>query len=730
MICKYFHKNTFSKIRWDVWVCLLIVIVTLVTYWQVIDHEFVFDDLAYITENSRVQEGLKTENITWAFTSTDVANWHPLTWLSHLLDIQIYGMNPGGHHLTNVFFHIVNTVLLFFVLRQMTGNLWRSGFVAGLFALHPLHVESVVWVSERKDVLSTFFWMLTIICYIRYIKLPDIYRYLLVIFFFISGLLSKPMLVTLPFVLLLLDFWPLKRLNIENYQLSSKGFRPLIFLLRSSVFLEKIPLFLLSAASSVITFIVQQRFGAVTSLQLFTINARISNALVSYVSYMGKMLWPFKLACYYPHPDMPPWWKIAGACTLLVSICVFVVRYAKSHPYLIVGWLWYMGTLVPVIGLVQVGEQAMADRYTYIPLIGIFVIIAWGIPDIFKKWHYKKIGLATISTITLSFLTIVSCLQIRHWRNDVTLFTHAINVTSKNSLAHYNLGIALEKEGRTSEAMANYYKALKIKPNYSDARNNLGLILAKKGETSEAIQHFSEILRLNPGYVKAHINLGKLMIEEGMTANAINHFSEVLRIDYRSVAAHNNLGVAFAHRGDIEAAVHYFQEALRNKPNYTEAKKNIKKILGPGGIVDASIREVQDKLKLNQDDAILHQRLGNLYKIKREYDKAIEEYQRALSIQTEFAQVLNSLSIVYAMKGEYEKGLSLLKTLVKREMDIPETYYLVASIYARQGNVEKSIYWLKLAVKKGYDNWQRIKIDSNLENVRALPEYEMLIKGH
>jgi len=239
MTCKYFHKNTFSKIRLDVWVCLLIVIATLVAYWQVIDHEFVFDDLVYITENSRVQKGLKTENIAWAFTSTSVANWHPLTWLSHLLDIQFYGMNPGGHHLTNVFFHLLNTVLLFFVFRQMTGNLWRSGFVAALFALHPLHVESVAWVSERKDVLSTFFWMLTIICYIRYVERPDIYRYLLVIFFFILGLLSKPMLVTLPFVLLLLDFWPLKRLKIENCQLSSKGFRPLIFIHRSSVFWEK-----------------------------------------------------------------------------------------------------------------------------------------------------------------------------------------------------------------------------------------------------------------------------------------------------------------------------------------------------------------------------------------------------------------------------------------------------------------------------------------------------------
>ncbi|MBC8393806.1 MAG: tetratricopeptide repeat protein, partial [Deltaproteobacteria bacterium] len=512
----------------EILVCLFLVIAILTVYWQVQNYDFVnYDDDHYVYENRHVQEGLTLKSVTWAFTTIHVSNWHPLTWLSHMLDYQLYGMNPGRHHLTNLFLHIANTLLLFFVFRKMTGGLWQSAFIAALFALHPLHVESVAWVSERKDVLSTFFWMLTMWSYLWYVGHLLVYRYILVVLFFALGLMSKPMLVTLPFVLLLLDFYPLNRFKFQpsdgsaNSQQRSNTLR---------LILEKIPLFVLVAMSSAITFYAQKHGGAVKSLDFFPLKARVANALVSYVKYIGKMVYPSKLAVLYPHPGMLPWWKIAGACLLLVSISFLAIRVVKQSPYFVVGWLWYLGTLVPVIGLVQVGIQSMADRYTYVPLIGIFIIIVWGIPELVAQWRYRKIWLATLATIILATLMAVTWKQVGYWGNSVALFEHTLKITSNNDVAHYNLGIALNKQGRTEEAIENFIKTLQLNPRYINAYNNLGVALVQTGKTDEALIYLQKALQIDPDTTDTHINLGIALFSKGRTEDAITHFRQAHRI--------------------------------------------------------------------------------------------------------------------------------------------------------------------------------------------------------
>jgi len=494
----------------DMLVCLFLIISTAAVYWQVRDFQFVnFDDDKYIYQNRHVQEGLTLESITWAFTTIHAKNWHPLTWLSHMLDCKIYGNNPGGHHYTNLLFHIANTLLLFLVFRKMTGCLWQSAFIAALFALHPLHVESVAWVSERKDVLSTFFWMLTMWSYIWYVEHPIVHRYLLVVLLLALGLMSKPMLVTLPFVLLLLDFYPLNRFkfqlsdNSANSRQKSNTFR---------LILEKIPLFILVAMASAVTFYAQKKGGAVRSLEIYPIKVRIANAMVSYVKYIGNMVYPSDLTVLYPHPGLLPWWKISFACLLLASISFLAIRTAKQKPYFAMGWLWYLGTLIPVIGLVQVGKQSMADRYTYVPLIGIFIIIAWGVPEFMAKWRYRKICLTMSGTVVITILMAMTWKQVGYWRNSITLFEHPLKITSNNYLPHNNLGCALDKRGHTAEAMEHYLQALQIKPDFWNAHYNLAVDLFRVGDIDGAIDHFRKAVQLKPDNIQAKEKLKEALM--------------------------------------------------------------------------------------------------------------------------------------------------------------------------------------------------------------------------
>jgi type IV pilus biogenesis/stability protein PilW len=565
--------------RLEVIICLFLILATTGVFWPVRNHDFVnYDDTRYVNKNAKVQGGLTVKGLIWAFTTGDVSNWHPLTWISHMLDSQMHGLDPTGHHLTNVFLHAVNGGLLFLVLRFMTGAVWRSAIVSALFALHPLHVESVAWVAERKDVLSTFFWLLTMLAYTWYVKRPGFEKYLMVVAALALGLMAKPMLVTLPFVLLLLDYWPLGRFDVEVPSIGNnlKRLWRLVW--------EKWSLFLLSLASSIITFLVQQRGLAVQPLELIPAESRIANAFVSYASYVWKMIWPTHLAVYYPHPlESLQEWQIGAAAFFTVSISGMVLWGIRRRPYLIVGWLWYLGTLVPVIGLVQVGGQAMADRYTYVPLIGLFISFVWGISDITATRSRLKGALAVSAAVVVVIFAICTSFQLRHWKNTKTLFEHALQVTNRNQLAHNQLGLALLKEGSPEKATEHLLEALRITPQYVHAHINLGNAYKDQGEVDKAEQEYRRALRYVPSHATANNNLGILLAMRGKTDEALTLFSKVLEIDPDNARAHNNMGITLAKRGEFGKAIEHFSAALRIDPQHASARQNLKRALDRQG---------------------------------------------------------------------------------------------------------------------------------------------------
>ena len=599
-------------------VYLVLIFVTLVVFHQLPSHDFInLDDDILVYENPHVHGGLNKEGIAWAFTTFEAYNYHPLTWLSHMLDCQLFGLRPGMHHLTNLLFHLMNTALLFLVLRRMTGTLWRSGCVAALFALHRLHVESVAWIAERKDLLSAFFWLLTMWAYARYAERPGLNRYLPVLLFFSLGLLSKPMVVTLPFVLLLLDFWPLGRMQFHQAGTDSRPLDSKVSVFR--LFWEKIPLFALAAISIVVTFAAQQQGGALKSLESFPLTTRIANALIAYVSYIGKMIWPHNLAVYYPYSESVPMWQAAGAALTLICLTVLLLWTARRRPYLAVGWLWYLGTLVPVIGLVQVGSQAMADRYTYLPLVGLFIALAWGVPSLFAGWQHRQSILATLATILLVSFTVCTWLQLRHWQNSITLFQHTLQVTTNNHFAHNNLGVALAHNGRLNEAISHYSEALRLKPEAFEVHNNLANALAAQGSMDEAIQHYLESLRLEPDYDKAHNNLGNVLAGTGKGEEAINHYSEAIRINPDYAGAHYNLANVLAAQGSVDEAIQHYLEALRILPDWAGAHNNLGVSLEKSGKLKEAIDHYHEALRIRPDYAKAR---NNLERAMRLMDKS------------------------------------------------------------------------------------------------------------
>jgi len=571
-------QNTFLKLAYESWICLLLILVTLVVYFQVGTFDFnAYDTPDYVYENPYVKAGLTAGSINWAFTTVHASNWHPLTWLSHMLDVQVLGLDSGRHHLINVLFHIVNTLLLFGVLRLMTGRLWPSSLVALLFALHPLHVQSVAWVAERKDVLSTFFGLLAVRTYVRYGQRPMIGRYMPVLLFFILGLMAKPMIVTLPFVLLLLDFWPLKRFRFEFSKPTDS--LPSETISKLSLILEKVPLFMVAATSCVVTLYAQHAGGAVSSLAEISLSDRIVNALVSYAGYIAKMFWPADLAVIYPYPGGWPAWQIGAAFCLLAGISFLVLRYWQSRPWLVVGWLWYLGTLVPVIGLVRVGVQAMADRYTYVPFVGLFIMVAWELADLTGRFRSKKPTAVVITTAIVIALGAVAYKEVGYWRSTVTLFERALEVTRDNYVAHNNLGHHWLEQGKTDRAAAHFNKALQINPEFELAHSNLGLILSRQGKLDAAIKHYYQALQINPNYATGHNNMGNALYRRGQPDRAVAHYLQAIRIDPEYAQAYNNLGAALIRAGQIEKAVMFFKEALRIDPDYVDARKNLENTL-------------------------------------------------------------------------------------------------------------------------------------------------------
>jgi len=567
-----------SSRRAEFLIVFLLLLVTAVVFLQVRSHDFIgYDDDWYVTENAQVRSGLTYQGIRWAFSSIVLGNWHPLTWLSHQLDVQLFGMHPGRHHLVNVLLHLMNTLLLYWVLKRMTGEMWPSCLVAAMFAIHPLHVESVAWIAERKDVLSGFFWMATMGCYVLYTEHPNKSRFLLTHMFFIMGLLSKPMLVTLPFVLLLLDYWPLKRfpgLPMDGAAGSSPRLQMLGFLLR-----EKIGLFTLSFAACLVTFFSQSGGGNVGAMQVYPLTMRLANAMVAYVGYMAKMLWPAKLAVLYPHSGMPSFWQIVGAGVLLIAVTLTAFKHARRYPWLLVGWLWYLGTLVPVIGIVQVGVQSMADRYTYIPLIGLFVAIVWGAVQVLSRYRRSIFLAIPAAALVILLMSVTTWHQVGRWSDSVSLFQHAIAVTDGNYIMHNNLGYEFNAQGKTKEALAHYSAALAVEPGFPDAYLNIGVILASQGRFEAAVAKYNEALRIKPDFLKAHINLGNVRLRQGRTSAAYWHYLDALRINTASAEAYNGLGSAMAVAGKYEKAVKYFRIALQNDPGHVIARDNLDKTL-------------------------------------------------------------------------------------------------------------------------------------------------------
>jgi protein O-mannosyl-transferase len=551
-------------------ICILLVMAVIAVYGQVIRYQFVsFDDYLHIVDNPHVREGLTLQGLRWAFTTNYAGNWQPMTWISHMLDCEQYGLNPAGHHWTNIQFHILNTLLLFIFLQQMTGAVWRSAFVAVLFAIHPLHVESVAWIAERKDVLSTFFGMLTIIAYQRYVKKSNIVNYSIVMLLFCFGLMAKPMLTTLPFLLLLLDFWPLKRFKRSHGALQPENCVPFHRQRLYRLVLEKIPLLIPVTISILLTLWSQKSYKAIGSLETYSINVRISNALVSYVIYVVKGFWPVKLAVFYPHPGSTlKWWQTFGATFLIIGASILAVRMSRRYAYLSVGLFWYLGTLIPVIGLVQVGVQGMADRYTYIPLIGIFIIIAWGAADLVDRWRYKKMFLAVAAGISIFSFAVVAWFQVGYWKNNMTLFKRAIDVTKDNWLAHNSLGVALSKTGKFDEAIYHFYRTLSIRPKDVMAYNNLGSTLAMKGELDGAILNFRKAVAITPGYVSALDNLGKALFYQKKYEEAGFYYRKALQIKPDCASAHYHFGKLLFEQGKLEEAENHFRAAVFINPDY------------------------------------------------------------------------------------------------------------------------------------------------------------------
>lgn len=616
--------------------CLL----TLVVFLPVLQSQFVnFDDGLYVSNNSRVQEGLTWDGFLWAWQANVASNWHPLTMLSHMLDCQLYGLNPKGHHLTSLLLHLASVWTLFEVLRRMTGFAWRSATVAALFAIHPLHVESVAWVAERKDVLSGLFFVLTLGAYLRYTRRRTAGAYAVVVLMFALGLLSKSMLVTLPCVLLLLDVWPLGRLPVTSWSEAKPALRPLLF--------EKIPLFALAAVMSGLTVYTQTR--SLAKLAAVPMGRRVGNALLSYAAYLGKTFWPERLAAFYPLPNAVPVWRAGAAALLLAAVTALVLLRLRRSPWLAAGWLWFVGMLVPVIGILQVGRQGMADRYTYLPSIGLFLALVWETAELASRRKSSRAALAALATVTAALLAALVLLavlcraQVDTWKDSKTLFSHAVAVTEGNYLAHLNLGVALAREGDEKGAMKEYYTALAIQPNMIEARAALGTALHKQGRPAEALPHLRmavrlrpdsarlrqtlaitledlgrrdeavvqlrKALELSPRFADAHYGLGSLLQKQGKTGEALEHYQKALEIDPDLTELYSPTATLLAARGDLLGAVRLFAESVQRQPNSSVAAYNLAVTLERMGKIDDAREYYARALKIDPNLSAARRRL-------------------------------------------------------------------------------------------------------------------------
>ncbi len=717
--------NKVPKPAW--WVSLFLVLSTLAVYWPVTKYDFVaYDDTDFVTANPHVQAGLTAEGFKWAWHSEVARNWHPITMLSHMVDCQFYGLDAGRHHLTNLLLHAANALLLFYVLKRMTGALWRSAVVAGLFALHPLHVESVAWIAERKDVLSTFFALLTMWAYARYVeerkapgaRLNTRLFYGLALMLFALGLMSKPMLVTLPFVLLLLDFWPLRRweparLNAPVAKVKAKkavaAAQPSATCSLRWLALEKAPFLILSAIVSGITFAVQKHGGAMLSVSNWPVGSRIENALVSYARYIGKMFWPHNLAALYLRTGEWRAWEVAGASLLLIAVTAAVLAQARRRPYLAVGWFWYLGMLVPVIGVVQVGMQTIADRYTYMPLIGLFIILAWGACELALRSRLPPSVSAGVAGAALAACMALTARQITYWRNSETLFQRMIAATQNNYMAHYNLGNYYSRQHRTEDAIANFREALREEPNYADAHNNLGGALLDQKNYAGAISHYAEALRLRPDYI-GYFNLANAQADAAsargdstLFAQAVRNYQQALKLNPEAGDAYNNLGMTLAAAGKTGDAIVQFRAALQLKPDFEAARYNLAFALAAAQRTEEAITEYCQAARLDPNTAQARHKFATDLLAHGKTEEAAIEFRAALLLKPDFEPAEFDLANLLSRAGKLDEAIVCYAIAARLNPKRAETHNGLGVCYGMQGKMDRAAQQFRevIALKPG-----------------------------
>jgi protein O-mannosyl-transferase len=712
-----------------VWLmAVLLLLVTVALYWPATRCDFVsYDDQEFLTENPHVQGGVRWEAVQWAFCNTEQpAYWAPLMWLSHMLAWQCFGLNAWGHHLINVLLHATNTALVFLLFRRLTRATWRSLMAAALFGLHPLRVESVAWVTERKDVLSGLFGLLALLAYAHWAQAQSLKSkvqslesaggtedadsgiqkppspntqhvarntqhaprftfhvsrvtaypgtfYLLSLFCFALGLMSKPtLMVTLPCVMLLLDYWPLRRhaeYGRRNAEPGAGGTVQGRTLPRMKLVWEKAPFFVLAAVASVMTFIAQKQGGNLASNAGLPLGARLGNALISYCRYLGKLFWPTDLAVFYPQPRHWPLGQMLLAGGLLLGLSVLFFMQRRRYPYLLMGWLWFSGALVPVIGLVQAGAQAMADRFTYVPSLGVLILAVWGASELTRTWHDSVKAFSVAGGAAIVLCLALTRQQLGYWQDSEALFRHALEVTENNWVAHNNLGIVLDDKGQSDEATRHYEAALRANPEYADAHNNLGAALDQKGQIDEAIRHYQAALRLKPDHAGAHKNLGLALGKKGQVDEAIRQYLEAIRLKPEEADIHSNLGVAFAMKGQLDEAILQFQEALRLKPDHAEAHYNLGRALDLKGKTDEAIRQYQEAVRLKPDHADAHNNLGLALGRKGRTDEAIRQYQEAIRLKPDHAEAHNNLGIAFYQQRRTSEAIRQFQDALRLNPD-------------------------------------------------------------
>ncbi len=716
----------------DIAIAVLIAAATAGVYAQVRGFDFLyFDDDIYVFENIHVLKGLTASGVKWAFTSGEYANWHPLTWLSHMTDVQLFGLNASGHHLMSVALHILNSMVLFLLLRYITGAVWKSALVAALFALHPTHVESVAWIAERKDVLSGFFFLLTIAAYAWYCRKPDTVRYVAVAVFFALGLMSKPMLVTLPFVLLLLDIWPLNRLKIVS---PTRGRHASQSRSRNTVLvIEKLPFFMLVAISSVVTFILQQKGGAVKRDDYFTFSARIANSIVSYGRYVEKTFLPRNLAALYPHPgDNLPLWQVLTVLVFIIAVTAGAVYSLRKRPWFAVGWFWFLGMLVPVIGIVQVGVQAFADRYLYLPGIGLYIVIIWGADTVRERLKIHRAVTSVAAVVVVAACAGLTWKQTGYWKNSLTQFTHTISVTKDNFLFYNNLGTYLAAIGKDAEARFYLEEALRVRPLYGIAHGNLSVVLRRLGDADGAIVHASEAVRIDPDNADAHTNLATALAWVGDTERALMEyrrafslkpendktytelatfltrngehaearaaFEKALSINPNSTNARNNYGNLMIMAGDIDGAIEQFGMVIDRLPEHAEAWSNLGIALARKGRGEESLVHFRESVALRPDSPDYRNNLANALNNAGLLEEAIAQYEEVLNIEDGNLIARINLAKLYAKTGQLEEARGNAEAALNTAPRSAEAHMTMAVVMMRMGRADDAEEYFAAAV--------------------------------